>query len=77
LSLLLCLIVLGMAGPAPITAQSVGAVVDKMEAQCQRQLSAVNTFIAETNHYTSCYEKTTRDGRPTYRSAPPQRWSWT
>lgn len=53
--------------PAP--AQSVDTVVDHLRATHQQQLDAVDTYIVETNLYTSYTRKVTRDGAPTYESA--------
>jgi hypothetical protein len=47
-----------------VAAQSVDAVVQQMEAQYQEQLNVVNTFVVETNPYTSYHEKVVRDGTP-------------
>jgi len=59
--------------PSPAAAQSVEAVVDQMQARYEDQLRTVNTFIVETNDYTSYHERVIRDGTPTYRSAT--RWT--
>ena len=56
-------------GTAPAAAQSVEAVVENLRATYQQQLDAVDTYVVETNLYTSYNRKVTRDGRPTYESA--------
>lgn len=56
-------------GPVPATAQSVDAVVDQLRATYQQQLEAVDTYVVETNLYTSYTRKVTRDGTSTYESA--------
>lgn len=55
-------------GTVPAPAQSVEAVVEQMRAQYERQLDAVNTYVVETNLYTSYNKKVMRDGSPTYES---------
>jgi hypothetical protein len=67
--LLVVLSLLAWTGSGVSVAQSVDAVVQQMEAQYQQQFNVVNTFVVETNHYTSYHEKVVRDGTPTYRSA--------
>jgi hypothetical protein len=66
-SLLLLLFVgllLGSASPA--TAQSVDAVIENMRTQYEEQLETVDTYIIETNLYTSYSKKVMRDGEPSY-----------
>lgn len=68
-SLLLLLFVGLLAGGAlPASAQSIDSIVDKMRAQYDKQLESVDTYIVETNLYTSYNEKVTKDGETTYRS---------
>ena len=62
--LLLALALLVGAAPAP--AQDVDSVVDNLRATYQQQLDAVDTYVVETNLYTSYSRKVTRDGSPTY-----------
>jgi len=59
-------------GTAPAAGQSVQAVVDAMKARYQQQLETVDTYVIETNQYTSYYRKTTRGGAPMYETA--MRW---
>lgn len=54
---------------APASAQSVESVVDNMQAAYEQQLESVDTYIVETNLYTSFHEKVTEDGEPTYRTS--------
>lgn len=66
-SSLLLLFVVSLGGASlPLSAQSVDAVVEQMRAQQTQQLEAVDTYIVETNHYTSYSKKVVRDGEPTY-----------
>jgi hypothetical protein len=68
-SLLLLLFVGLLAGGAlPASAQSVDSIVDKMRAQYDKQLEAVDTYIVETNLYTSYNKKVRKDGETTYQS---------
>jgi len=55
-------------GAAPAAAQSVDSVVENLRATYQQQLDAVDTYVVETNLYTSYNRKVTRDGAPTYES---------
>jgi len=66
------LFVLLLIGTAPAAGQSVQAVVDAMKARYQQQLETVDTYVIETNQYTSYYRKTTRGGQPMYETA--MRW---
>lgn len=66
------LLVLGGIGAAPAEAQSVQTVVDEMKARYQQQLETVDTYVIETNQYTSYYRKTTRNGESVYETA--MRW---
>lgn len=59
--------------PHAAPAQSVEAVIDEMKARYQQQLDAVDTYIIETDQYTSYHRKTTRDGTATYETAV--RWT--
>jgi len=71
----LALTVLLVAGgwTATATAQSVEAVVNEMKARYQAQMEAVDTYIIETNQYTSYHRKTTRDGDTAYETET--RWT--
>jgi hypothetical protein len=53
---------------APAAGQSVASIVDEMQAKYQQQLDAVDTYIVETNLYTSYNKKVMKDGAPTYQS---------
>jgi outer membrane lipoprotein-sorting protein len=55
------------------TAQSVEAVVNQMKARYQAQMEAVDTYIVETNQYTSYHRKTTRGGDMAYETET--RWT--
>ena len=55
-------------GPGPASAQSVASVVDDMQSVYDRQIETVDTYIVETNLYTSYNEKVMQDGRSTYRT---------
>lgn len=63
-SLLSLFLLLG--GLSPATAQSVESVVENMQAKYNQQLETVDTYIVETNLYTSYNKKVMRDGEPTY-----------
>lgn len=65
----LLLLALLLVGAAPASAQSVDTVVDNLRATYQQQLDAVDTYVVETNLYTSYNRKVTRNGAPTYESA--------
>lgn len=67
-SSLFLLLVVFLITAAPATGQSVTSIVDKMQAQYQQQLDAVDTYIVETNLYTSYNKKVMKDGEPTYQS---------
>lgn len=60
------LLFIAFAGASTVSAQSVDAVVNEMRARYQAQLETVDTYIVETNQYTSYHRKTTRDGDATY-----------
>jgi len=64
-------------GACPVSAQSVASVVDDMQAAYDRQLETVDTYIVETNLYTSYNQKVTQDGRPTYRTQTQMKGSGT
>jgi outer membrane lipoprotein-sorting protein len=49
-------------------AQSVASVVDQMRDQYDQQLETVDTYIVETNLYTSYHKKVTQGGGATYRT---------
>jgi len=51
---------------APASAQSVDAVINEMKERQRQQLEAVDTYIIETNKYTSYHRKTTRNGETVY-----------
>jgi len=53
---------------APATAQSVASVVDEMQARYVQQTQTVDTYIVETNLYTSYSKKVMTDGDPTYKT---------
>lgn len=53
-------------GIPPATAQSVESIVENMRAQYEQQLETVDTYIVETNLYTSYNRKVVQDGTPTY-----------
>jgi len=52
----------------PVAAQSVASIVDDMQSVYDRQIETVDTYIVETNLYTSYNQKVTQDGAPTYRT---------
>lgn len=62
--LALLLTAVGLVPAAP--AQSVDAVVDAMKARYQEQLETVDTYIMETDAYTSYHRKVTHNGEATY-----------
>ena len=62
----LLLLALLAGGPLPAAAQSVDTVVENLRAAYQRQVETVDTYVVETNLYTSYNRKVTRDGTPTY-----------
>lgn len=55
-------------GVLPASAQSVSSIVDEMRTRYQNQLETVDTYIVETNLYTSYHKKVTENGEPTYKS---------
>ena len=55
-------------GAVPASAQSVAAVVDEMQARHTEQLQTVDTYVVETNLYTSYNKKITQNGAPTYQT---------
>lgn len=57
----------GLLSP-PAPAQSVASVVDAMQAQYEQQIQTVDTYIIETNLYTSYNKKVTTNGEPTYQT---------
>ncbi|PSQ95350.1 MAG: hypothetical protein BRD55_10815 [Bacteroidetes bacterium SW_9_63_38] len=67
---LLFLLFVGLLAGAPLSAsaQSVGSVVGEMRARYQKQLETIDTYIVETNLYTSYHKKVTENGEPTYKS---------
>lgn len=64
----LLLLFVGLLGGLPLTtsAQSVDAVVENMRNKHTQQLESVDTYVVETNLYTSYNKKVMRDGEPTY-----------
>jgi hypothetical protein len=67
----LCLLLVAgllASGVLPASAQSVSSVVDEMQARYDKQLETVDTYIVETNLYTSYQKKVTENGEPTYQS---------
>jgi len=54
--------------PATAVGQSVASVVDEMQARYDQQLQTVDTYIVETNLYTTYHKKVTQDGTPTYQT---------
>lgn len=54
--------------PSPASAQSVASVVDDMQSRYEQQMETVETFIVETNLYTSYNKRVIQDGTPTYRT---------
>lgn len=65
-SVLLLSIGLFLSGLTPAAAQSVESVVENMRAQYEQRLETVDTYIVETNLYTSYNRKVVKDGMPTY-----------
>lgn len=55
--LLLSLVLSLVVGLSPATAQSVESIVDDMRARYEQQFEAVDTYIVETNLYTSYHRK--------------------
>lgn len=53
---------------APATAQSVTSIVDDMQSVYDRQIETVDTYIVDTNLYTSYNQKVMQDGAPTYQT---------
>jgi outer membrane lipoprotein-sorting protein len=49
-------------------AQSVASIVDQMRARYEQQMQSVDTYIVETNLYTSYNKKVMQDGEPTYQT---------
>jgi hypothetical protein len=52
----------------PAAAQSVASVVDNMKARYDKQIETVDTYIVETNLYTSYNQKVMENGQPTYKT---------
>ncbi len=50
------------------SAQSVDAVISNMKAQYEQQLAAIDTYIIETDKYTTYHRKVTTEGTATYES---------
>lgn len=67
-SLLLLLFAGLLAGSGPAAAQSVDVVVENMRTRYEQQLETVDTYVVETNLYTSYNRKVTHDGISTYES---------
>ncbi|MEF8816580.1 MAG: hypothetical protein V5A20_04105 [Salinibacter sp.] len=55
-------------GTVPASAQSVASVVGDMQSAYEQQLETVDTYIVETNLYTSYHQKVMTDDGPTYRT---------
>lgn len=53
---------------APAAAQSVASVVENMRAAQKKQLETVDTYIVETNLYTSYNRKMSKGGAPSYQT---------
>ena len=68
LSVLLLSLFFALAGTTSASAQSVASIVDQMQARYEDQLETVDTYIVETNLYTSYNQKVMQDGRPTYKT---------
>lgn len=66
--LVLLFVGLLVALPATTVAQSVASVVDEMKARYDQQLQKVDTYVVETNLYTTYHKKVTQDGNPTYQT---------
>ncbi len=66
------LLLVAVAGAPTAAAQSVDAVVNEMRARYQTQLETVDTYIVETNQYTSYYRKTTQGDDVAYETE--MRW---
>lgn len=66
------LLTLLLMGTGPASGQSVQAVVDAMKTRYQQELDAVDTYIIETDQYTSYHRRTTQAGQPMYETA--MRW---
>lgn len=67
----LCLLFVGLlvgALASPAWAQSVTSVVDDMQARYERQMETVDTYVVETNLYTSYSKKVMTDGEPTFQT---------
>lgn len=63
----LLLLFVGLLVTAPtVQAQSVDAVVNKMQANYEKQLDRIDTYIVETNLYTSYNKKVMTDGEATF-----------
>jgi len=67
---LLLLLIAGLlaGGTLPASAQSVSSIVEEMRARYDKQLETVDTYIVETNLYTSYHKKVMEGGEPTYKS---------
>jgi hypothetical protein len=57
-----------LGAPQVAAAQSVSSVVEKMRAQYQNQIETVDTYIVETNMYTSYNRKVSQNGDASYES---------
>ena len=71
--LFLSLVVSGLIGSGPAAAQSVESVVNTMQARYNKQIESVDTYIVETNLYTSYNKKVIQNGEPTYRTQTKMR----
>lgn len=55
-------------GSVPAAAQSVESVVEDMQAQYEKQIETVDSYIVETNLYTSYNKKVMQNEEPTYKT---------
>ena len=55
-------------GSTPASAQSVESVVEDMQAQYGKQIETVDTYVVETNLYTSYNRKVMQNGEPSYKT---------
>lgn len=62
------LIVTGLLAGSAVHAQSVDAVISKMKAQYEQQLADIDTYVIETDQYTTYHRKVTTDGTASYES---------
>ncbi len=55
-------------GAAPLSAQSLDTVLENMQAAYHPQFEAVDTYIVETNLYTSYNKRIRKNGEPAYKT---------